>query len=125
MLKSIGAVAAGFIAWTVLFLGSNSIISIASPESFNADGSTDSTAILLLILVLSVVFSAVSGWLTSKIAQSKAFTAALALGILLLVVGIFVQSQFWDVMPLWYHLSFLVALLPATMAGYRLYASKT
>lgn len=117
--RAIGAVVAGFVLWTVLYLGSNSLLSIATPESFNPDGSTDSAALLVLILVLSMVYSVVSGWATARIAPAKAFGSSIALGVLLLLVGIGVQMQFWEVMPLWYHLIFLAALIPAVLVGYR------
>lgn len=120
MLRAIGAIAAGFVVWTVLFLGSNALLTLITPDSFNPDGSTDSAALLVLVLILSIVYSVVSGWLTARIASAKAFGSSVALGIVLLVVGIGVQMQYWEVMPLWYHLLFLGALLPAVLVGYRL-----
>jgi hypothetical protein len=39
------------------------------------------------------------------------------LSVLLIVVGVFVQAQLWRLLPAWYHLSFLILLLPATLAG--------
>ena len=119
MLRAIGAIVAGFVVWTVLFLGSNALLTLITPDSFNPDGSTDSAALLALVLVLSVVSSIVSGWVTARIARAQAFGSSVTLGILLLVVGIGVQMQSWEVMPLWYHLLFLVALLPAVLVGYR------
>ena len=124
MLRVIGAIVAGFVVWTVLFLGSNSLLSIATPDSFNPDGSTDSAALLVLVLILSMVYSVVSGWLTARIAQAKALGSSVALGVVLLVVGIGVQMQYWEVMPLWYHLLFLGALLPAVLVGYWLAADR-
>jgi hypothetical protein len=116
--KTAIAVVVGFVVWTVMFLGSNSAISMVMPASFNADGSTDSVAILLLILALSVVASVVSGGLTAQRAGADAArTAGIALGVLLLAVGVFVQLQFWEQMPIWYHLLFLGALIPGVMAG--------
>ncbi len=114
------AVVAGFVFWTVLFLGNNALISTAFPQYFNTDGSTDSNGMLGLILVLSVVFSILSGWLAGRIAQARAANVGTVLGLVLLAVGIFVQLQYWDLMPLWYHLGFLILLLPATVLGARL-----
>lgn len=120
MVRLIIAVVVGFIFWTVLFLGNNALISTAFPQFFNRDGSTDSNGMLVLILVLSVVFSLLSGWVAGRIAQVRAMGAGIVLGLLLLAVGIFVQMQYWHLMPLWYHLSFLILLLPATVMGARL-----
>lgn len=114
------AVVVGFIFWTVLFLGNNALISTAFPQYFNSDGSTGSSGMLALLLALSVVFSVISGWVAGRIARLRAVSAGTVLGLVLLAVGIFVQLQYWDVMPLWYHLSFLILLLPATVLGARL-----
>lgn len=44
----------------------------------------------------------------------------LILGVLLLVVGIVVQASYWNVLPVWWHLCFLVSILPFTLLGARL-----
>ncbi len=120
MLRSILSVVAGFVLWTVLWLGTNSIITLATPDSFNEDGSTDSAGILLLILVLSVIYSVASGYVTALVARQDGERHALYLGILLLAVGLMVQISVWALMPLWYHLPFLLLLIPAAMYGGRL-----
>jgi hypothetical protein len=43
--------------------------------------------------------------------------ASLWLGLILLGVGMFVQAQYRYLMPLWYHLLFLLLLVPACMIG--------
>ncbi|MEM7028765.1 MAG: hypothetical protein AAF629_04170 [Chloroflexota bacterium] len=120
MLRPILIILAGFITWTVLWLGSNAVLSTLFADSFREDGSTDSTGLLLLLIALSVVFSAVAGYLVARLSANQPMRQALILGGILLVVGIFVQSQFWDLLPIWYHLSFLVLLVPATALGAKL-----
>jgi hypothetical protein len=44
----------------------------------------------------------------------------LAAGALLLVVGIAVQVSYWDALPVWWHLAFLVSIVPFTLLGARL-----
>lgn len=121
--RAILAAVLGFVLWTVLFLGGNAAITAASPSSFKADGSTDSAGMLVLLLILSIVYSVVSGVLTAKVGKEKALGASIGLGIALLGVGIAVQAQYWNVMPVWYHLSFLGALVPGVMVGAKLNAS--
>lgn len=120
MLRSILAVLAGFLTWTVLWLTSNAAIAAALPDAFRADGSTDSAGILLVILLLSVVFSLIAGYVAAIVARRAIMKHALALGLLQLAVGLFVQIQYWNLMPLWYHLSFLALLLPGILVGARL-----
>jgi hypothetical protein len=37
--------------------------------------------------------------------------------VLQLGLGIFFQAQYWQLMPLWYHLPFLALLLPGNVYG--------
>ena len=124
MIRSILSVLAGFALWTVLSLASNAALAAAAPGAFREDGSTDSVGMLLLILVLSVVFSVIAGYVTALLAREKTKQHALALGLALLAVGIFVQIQYWDVMPVWYHLSFLALLVPGVLLGARTQRSR-
>jgi len=122
MLRSVLAVLAGFVTWTILWLISNQLLMISARDQFHDDGTTDHAGLLLVILVASVVLSTVAGWLTAKIARTSPIGHALALGALLLAIGVVVQWQYWHVMPLWYHLSFLTLLLPASVLGGRYFA---
>lgn len=117
MVRSVISVVAGFLLWTVLWLGSNSLITVITPSSFKEDGSTDSVLILVIILALSVVFSLLSGYVTAWIKRSFSQVPVWVLGLILLAVGLVVQIQFWTLFPLWYNICFLVFLIPATLIG--------
>ncbi|MEM7344002.1 MAG: hypothetical protein AAF485_07150 [Chloroflexota bacterium] len=123
MLRIILSVLAGFFLWTILWLTSNAALAALMPNSFREDGSTSNVGLLITILILSIIFSIVAGYVAAKIAQTGKWTAAWALGILQLVVGVFVQLQFWNVLPLWYHLIFLALLLPGILLGAKLKSS--
>jgi len=118
-MRKIGAVAAGFVLWSVLWVGAQQTAVAASPTAFQADGSTNSVGMLLFFLAWSVAISTASGLCTMSLAK-KAMGAVVALGILLLAVGVPIQIGYWDKMPLWYHLSFLGLLIPAAILGGRL-----
>ncbi len=120
MLRSIGAVIGGFILWTVLWLGANSLLTIITPGSYNADGSTDSQFLMLVILILSVVFSIIAGYTAEQIVVDGSTWPVWALGLALLLVGLLVQISFWSLFPLWYNILFLLFLVPATLLGSRL-----
>ena len=119
MLRSIGAVLSGFAGWSVLWLVGNIGMAALRPESFDENGLTTDAGILVGILGYSVVLSVISGWLTARIAAKSGTGHALATGVLLLLVGIGVQASVWNDMPLWYHLPFLIAILPANLVGAR------
>lgn len=117
MVRSILAVLAGAVAWDVLYLGSNALLAALLPGAFNADGPTDQLGVLLLTLSLSILFFVISGYITAAVAQKNPLGHGLALGLIQLPQGIFAQSQYWELLPLWYHLLFLGLLVPCTVLG--------
>lgn len=123
MLRSIGAVFTGFLAWSVLWLVGNNGAGAIWPDAFDADGLTTNTGILAGILGFSILLNFISGWLTARIAARSKFKHALVTGALLLLVGIAVQASVWDAMPLWYHVPFLAAIVPANLIGARMAGS--
>lgn len=116
MLRSILAVLAGSAIWTVLWLGSNAVLAALLPSQIKAD-KIESVPALLLILVLSVIFSIIAGYITARIAKRKEITHTLVLGVLQLAMGIAAQLANYDAVPLWYHIIFLLLLIPGNVFG--------
>lgn len=113
------SILAGFSAWTVLWCSSNFAAASLSPGSFGTDGSVHHAPLLVSFLVLSLGFSLIAGFLTARLAKDRAWRAASILAGIQLAVGCFVQAQYWELMPLWYHLPFLAMLVPGILAGAR------
>lgn len=113
------AVLLGFALWTVLWLGGDVLFRSLWPDAYPADfPDTPMTASTPLIatLVLSVICSLAAGFITRK-TVGRPSKAVVALAALLLVVGIAVQASAWSAMPLWYHLPFLILLVPVCLVG--------
>lgn len=125
MLRSIASITAGFLTWSALFLATTAILGRLRPGGAGAGAAALGPGLLGLVLALSIVFSVVAGWVTFKVDRVRALGSSLILGVLLLAVGIVVQRQSWDAMPLWYHLAFLGALVPAVLLGYRLAVTRS
>ncbi len=117
MMRSVLSIIVGFVLWTVIWLGGNQGVKMAMPDAFAEDGSSSQPTVLLGILVLSVGCSFVAGCVAARMAKSNPRKHGVVLGVMLLAVGIMVQMQFWTVMPLWYHIAFLVLLVPVTLVG--------
>ncbi len=122
--RTILSIIIGFVTWSVLWLLSNAVVAAISPEAFGDDDLSVSPVVLVVFLILALVFSVAAGFLTASISRAKPVRNALALGVLLLAVGIGMQSQYWEAVPLWYHLIFLVLLLPGAYAGGRLRSAR-
>lgn len=67
-------------------------------------------------LVLGVLASLAGGLAAGALAPSSRSAAWLA-GIVLLAVFIPTHVRLWHAFPLWYHLTFLLTLLPALLLG--------
>lgn len=121
MVRTVSAVVAGFVLWSMLWLGGNALLVQVMPGPFDDDGFTSSAGVLALVLAMSIVWSLVAGFATAAIAGGgRAANAAWILGGLLLAVGIFFQVQAGARLPLWYHAAFLILLVPMTVVGARL-----
>ncbi len=131
MVRIILGAIAGFIVWSILWVGSDEILMRISADWYGKHHNelkaavedrtafmSDST-ILLIGLVRSIIFSIIAGFTAASIAKENS-KSTLAAGILLLLFGIFIQSIFWNYAPLWYHISFLVLLIPMTVLGGKL-----
>lgn len=128
MLRMIFGIIAGFVVWSIVWLGMDALLSAISPGWFgriftefqNAVSHNESFAspvsVSIYLIFQSILCSLIAGFTTTAIA-SEYTKSTLALGILLLVTGIFVEVQNWNYFPLWYHVLFLLLLIPATIFG--------
>ena len=120
MLRQVLAVLAGFALWSVLWLTYNAVLVKLGVLPQDQTQPLQETGALIALLVGSIIASLLAGYAAAVTGKAPSLRPVAALGLLLLAVGIFVQSQFWLLMPLWYHLLFLALLLPACIAGARL-----
>lgn len=126
----LGAIA-GFIFWSIVWLGSERILSAIWPEWYgahqtafeaaveNGGAFTADTTILLMNIVRGSIISVLSGSLAAAIAGENNRSPVI-LGILLVAFGLFIVFMSWSLIPLWYHVIFTALLIPMTILGGRL-----
>ncbi len=124
MLRSILAVVAGNISWAVLWVGSNAILATLFPAQYKAE-KKEYVPMLLLLIIMSFIFSIIAGYLTARIAERKEIAHTIVLGVLQLAMGVAAQMANYDALPLWYHLVFLALLIPGNVLGGMLRTGKT
>jgi hypothetical protein len=117
MLKQFLAVFAGFVLWSVGWLSFNVGLQKLALLTSDRTQRIQGVRVLLALLLGSFTLSLVAGYVTAVIGQTASNLPVILLGLLLLAVGIFFQTQFWRQMPLWYHLSFLALLIPFCYLG--------
>src|SRR5205823_14111319 len=108
MIRDILAVIVGNLAWTALWLGYNALLEAGGQLPTDATSRIQSTSALSLLLIGSVVFSFIAGYLTATISTRQSYWPVLVLCAIQLALGIFFQLQFWKLMPIAYHLTFLL-----------------
>lgn len=117
--RSILATAAGFIAWSVIWVGAGFAV-LMPLFGFDPEAQEPGKAgLFVAYLVLSVICSLISGAICALIAKPPSQAPAWLAGILI-AVGLMFQISAWNQMPLWYHASFLLLLGPATLIGARI-----
>jgi uncharacterized membrane protein YeaQ/YmgE (transglycosylase-associated protein family) len=120
MLRIILGVIVGFVVWSILWVGVDPILRMVWTDyDESVKAMTFSSTMLIVPLILSAIVSIISGFIAALIAKENS-KSPLILGILLLIVGIFVQISVWDKIPLWYNLAFWILLIPMTVLGGRL-----
>jgi len=123
--RNIVSVVVGFVLWTALWLSSGMVVTKVMPEAAPVEGQrVESVGALLVFIVLSVVFSVLSGFVAVKIAPAAARKAGWILAVVLFAVGAAVEIAGWATTPAWYHIVFLVLLIPSVVVGARLGAPK-
>jgi hypothetical protein len=126
----LGAIA-GFIAWSIIWVGSEKALSAIWPEWYGANqvafeaavanggAFTADTTILLMNIVRGSIISVLSGFLAALIAGENK-RSPLILVVLLVAFGLVIVAISWRYVPLWYHIVFTALLIPMTMAGGKL-----
>jgi hypothetical protein len=114
-----------WLVWGVLDAAGYALLAAMAPVRFPSaeglDAITWAASSLVILLVLRAVYSALSGFLAGTIGARHPRAVRGAIGVLL-VTGIVVQALTWGAYPTWYHVVFLVSIVPAAMAGARLAA---
>ena len=132
MARVILGIVVGFIVWSVLWVGSDAIFSAISPDWYGSNlnelaaamekkttGYRADSTLLIIGLLRSVIFSLISGFVAASIAGENA-KSTLGLGVLLLLFGAVVQIVYWNYVPIWYNIPFLLLLVPMTVLGGKL-----
>ena len=114
MSKKILGVVAGLGVWVVSVTAMGAIMRSSWPAYASvATAMTFTLPMLLARLSISVVATLAAGFGSAAIAPGSVISTLMP-GVLLLVAFIPVHISLWDKFPVWYHLTFLVSLVPLT-----------
>jgi hypothetical protein len=123
MARRILGVVAGLAVWVVIVSIAGVIMRGAWREYASvADAMTFTLPMMLARLAIGALATLAAGWVTAVVARSM--LATVASGVVLLVVFVPEHIKLWDKFPVWYHLTFLVSLVPLTYIGGKLTAPR-
>ena len=117
MKRSILACLAGLLTWAVVVTVINRVLRMSLPNYTAAEQTLQFTlgmkwARLFMAIVTSLSAGAVTHW----ISRSNRW-APLIVGGVVLAMFLPVHIAIWSRLPAWYHLTFLLTIIPAVLAG--------
>ena len=117
MAKKILGVVAGLAVWVTVVGVMGTIMRAFWPAySSVADAMTFTLPMLFARLSIGALATLATGTVTAAIVQRPKL-ANLIPGVILLIGFIPVHVMLWDKFPVWYHLTFLLSLVPLTYLG--------
>jgi hypothetical protein len=117
--RAVLGVILGYTVWTVLWLLGKAVFFAEAAEVVESGQPYTATGGLVGVIALSIICSLASGFTTARIAGGHP-RAVLVMAGLLLATGIAVQARVWALMPTWYHVLFLVLIVPVALIGGRM-----
>jgi hypothetical protein len=122
--KALGVIA-GLVVWIAVTTVAGVIIRAAWPAYASvADAMTFTLPMMIARLGIGAVATVAAGWLAATITR-RSKLATLLPGVVLLAGFIPQHIMLWEKFPVWYHLTFLLSLIPLAFLGGKLEAMRT
>jgi hypothetical protein len=120
ILKSVGAVVAGFFTVVVFSIGTDVVLESIGVFPQPQEDGLFVTWMLALAFVYRTVYTILGGYVAAKLAPQNPMKHAIILGLVGTVVGTLGAVAAWDLSPHWYPIALVVAAVPSTWLGGKL-----
>ena len=117
MSKKILGVVAGLVVWVTIVMVAGTIMRLSWPDYARVEIAMTFTLPMLIARLAIGALATVATGLVAAIIARQSKLVQLMPGVLLLVAFIPVHISLWEKFPVWYHLTFLVSLVPLTYVG--------
>ena len=115
--RDIVGIIAGLAVWLAIASVAGVTMRSAWPEYASvADTMTFTLPMMFARLAIGALATLGAGWVIAVIAR-RSVLARVTAGLLLVVVFVPQHIRLWDKFPVWYHLMFLVSLVPLAYLG--------
>lgn len=119
-LRSILAIAAGFIIIGLLAVGTDGVAHAIRPDIFGPNSSTSNLQYLVIAIIYVGVYATFGCWLAATLAGRRPMLHALILGVLGLVFNLAAVRGMWSLFPHWYTVVSLILVMPFAWLGGRI-----
>ena len=120
MVRSFLACVAGLVAWLVVVTIIDRVLRVAMPGYTIAEHTLQFTfAMKLARLLMAAITSIAAGAVTRWVAPASRW-APWVVGGVVLAMFLPAHVMIWSRLPVWYHLAFLLTIVPLVVAGARL-----
>jgi len=117
LVKNAIGVVAGLAVWIAVVAVAGLIMRSSWPAYARvADAMTFTLPMMLARLSIGALATLAAGWVTAALAPRPLLVRVIP-GIILLAVFIPQHIALWHTFPIWYHLTFLLSLVPLTYLG--------
>ncbi len=117
MKRSILACLVGLIMWMVVVTVINRVLRLSLPDYTAAEHTLQFTLVMKWArLLMAIVTSLVAGAVTAWVSPSSRW-APLIVGSVVFAMFVPVHIAIWGKFPVWYHLTFLLTIVPAVLVG--------
>ena len=125
LVKNAIGVVAGLAVWIAVVAVAGLIMRSSWPAYARvADAMTFTLPMMLARLSIGAVATVAAGWVAATVTR-RSILATLLPGVVLLAGFIPQHITLWEKFPVWYHLTFLVSLIPLAFLGGKLVAMRT
>jgi hypothetical protein len=117
MKRSILGCVTGLLTWIVVVTVINRMLRLSIPNYTAAEHTLQFTlAMKWARLLMAIVTSVVAGIVTASVSRSRRW-APLIVGTVVLAMFVPLHIAIWSKFPVWYHLTFLLTIIPAVLVG--------
>ena len=117
MLRNIGAILAGLVAWVVIATVLDRAIRLCWPEYDAAVPSIVFTLPMMFERLGEGAITTIAGGIINRLIARGSLWPAAVQGVVILLLFLPTHYKLWHNFPIWYHLTFLGYLIPLTVLG--------
>lgn len=117
MWRTIGSVVGGLVAWGLVVTLLNFGLRAAIPSYHAAEATMQFTAMMKVGRLIEAAIASLAAGVAVRAIAPASRAAPWVTGLIILALFVPVHIQLWSKFPIWYHLTFLLSIVPLVLLG--------